>query len=66
VTSQDERPSAAFLRAAALRSARLNGCNCDPEVEVRYHEQTGGRTSDALIRHDAWCALLHRIDAPSN
>ena len=47
-------PDGVDLDAAALHMARLAGCTCDPDVEVR--------DGIAAVSHDGWCPLLARIE----
>jgi hypothetical protein len=47
-------------KAAVIAMARVAGCTCDPEVEVRpFRDQQGRRHVD--VRHDGWCPLLQQL-----
>ena len=50
------------IATAAVIAARINGCNCDVEVELELIDGV----HHAHLSHDGWCALLKRIDAPWN
>jgi len=51
------------LRAAAVTAARLQGCNCNPDVDIT---EQGDGMYRADIAHDEWCPLLQRRSAPWN
>lgn len=48
------------IKAAAVTSARLHGCDCHPEVTVT---ETAPGVHAATVRHDKWCRLLARTTA---
>ena len=47
-------PSRLTPREAALIAARVAGCACEPDVEIR--------DVHAFIRHDDWCPVLRKGD----
>ena len=48
------RPDRVSAREAALAAARAGGCTCTPEIVLDEPV--------AHVHHDAWCALLRRMD----
>lgn len=51
------------LRLAALKAAVLQGCLCEPEVEIS--EETPG-VYRSTIFHDHWCPLLRAVQSGDN
>lgn len=51
------------LRAAALTTARLQGCDCTPDVDIA---EQGDGMYRADIGHDDCCHLMQRRRAPWN
>lgn len=51
------------LRAAALIAARLQGCDCTPDVDIA---EQGDGMYRGDVTHAAWCHLLAQRSAPWN
>lgn len=49
----------------ALQFARLQGCNCEPDIDIEEFGY-GPNLHRAAIKHDNWCKLYQRLNAGSN
>lgn len=59
----DDAPPEAKLTGAYIM-ARLQGCDCDPEISDAGKDAQG--IGHFRIAHDDWCALFRAAQAPDN
>lgn len=52
MTTAPRRARRQRTRQVALRTARMSGCTCAPDIVVKQHDHV-------VLHHDDWCPMLH-------